>query len=64
MVYKEQADPVKGRALVQFLDWAIHQGQKYTADLLYAPLPAPVVKLIELKLKEITAQGKPLLAAR
>jgi phosphate transport system substrate-binding protein len=64
LVYKDQTDPAKGRALVQFLDWAIHQGQRYTADLLYAPLPAPVVKLIELKLKEISYQGKPLLAAK
>jgi phosphate transport system substrate-binding protein len=64
LVYKEQADPTKGLALVKFLRWAIHEGQKYTADLLYAPLPAPVVKQIEARLGEITFQGKPLLAGR
>jgi phosphate transport system substrate-binding protein len=64
LVSKEQPDPVKGKALVQFLRWAIHEGQKYTADLLYAPLPAPVVKQIEARLGQITAQGKPLLAVR
>ena len=49
---------------MKFLWWAIHDGQKYPAPLLYAPLPAPVVKQIEAKLKQITFQGKPLLAAQ
>ncbi len=64
LVYKEQANPDKGRALVQFLSWAIHDGQKFAPDLLYAPLPAPVVKRIEEALHQITFQGRPLLAAR
>jgi phosphate transport system substrate-binding protein len=63
LVYKDQADQLKGRALVKFLWWAIHDGQKYAPDLLYAPLPAPVVKQIEATLEQITFQGKPLLAA-
>jgi phosphate transport system substrate-binding protein len=64
LVYKEQVDATKGQALVKFLRWAIHDGQKYTAELLYAPLPAPVLKQIEARLGEITSQGKPLLAGR
>ena len=64
LVYKEQANQEKGRALVQFLSWAIHDGQKYAPDLLYAPLPSQVVKQIEATLHQITFQGKPLLAAR
>jgi phosphate transport system substrate-binding protein len=64
LVYKDQADPVKGKALVNFLWWATHEGQRYASDLLYAPLPASVVKQIEAKIREITHQGKPLLAAR
>jgi phosphate transport system substrate-binding protein len=64
LVYKDQPDAVKGKAIVTFLWWATHEGQKYASDLLYAPLPAPVVKLIEGKIREITYQGKPLLAAR
>jgi phosphate transport system substrate-binding protein len=63
LVYKNQPDETKGKALAKFLWWATHEGQKYPKDLLYAPLPAPVVKQIEAKLKEITFQGKPLLAA-
>jgi len=64
LVYKDQADAAKGRAMVKFLWWAIHDGQKYTSDLLYAPLPSQVVKEIEGKIRQITYQGKPLLAAR
>jgi len=64
LVYKDQPDEIKGRLLTKFLWWAIHEGQKYPSDLLYAPLPAPVVKQIEAKIKQINFQGKPLLAAR
>jgi phosphate transport system substrate-binding protein len=64
LVYKNQSDQAKGQALVKFLRWAIHDGQKYTSDLLYAPLPSQVVSQIEAKLKQITYQGKPLLAAQ
>ena len=63
LVYRDQPDAGKGRALAKFLWWASHDGQKYAADLLYAPLPAEVVKQIEQKVKEITFQGKPILAS-
>ena len=64
LVYKDQPNEAKGKALVRFLWWAIHDGQKYPAALLYAPLPAPVVKQIEAKIKQITYSGKPILAAQ
>ena len=64
LVYKDQPDERKGRALVKFLWWMAHDGQKYTTDLLYAPLPPQVVKQIEAKLGQVSYQGKPLLAAR
>jgi len=64
LVYKDQPNEAKGRLLTKFLWWAIHEGQKYPSDLLYAPLPAPVVKQIEAKVKQITFNGKPLVAAR
>src|SRR5947208_2953483 len=64
LVYKDQPDETKGKLLVKFLWWMIHDGQKYTSDLLYAPLPPQVVKQVEARLGEITYQGKPLLAAR
>jgi phosphate transport system substrate-binding protein len=64
LVYKDQPHEVKGRALVKFLWWMSHEGQKYAADLLYAPLPQEVVKQIEGKVRQITYQGKPVMAAR
>lgn len=53
LVYKNQSDPVKGKLLVDFIKWAIHDGQKYTEELLYAPLPADVVAMIDKKLEDV-----------
>jgi phosphate transport system substrate-binding protein len=64
LVYRDQPNEAKGKALVKFLWWAIHDGQKYPGILLYAPLPAPVVKQLEAKIKQITFSGRPLLAAQ
>ncbi len=64
LVYKEQRDEAKGKALAKFLEWAIHDGQKYAPSLLYAPLPSPVVKMVEAKIQQITYQGRPLLSAK
>jgi phosphate transport system substrate-binding protein len=60
LVYKEQQDQTKGKALVDFMWWAIHDGEKMARDLLYAPLPDEVVKKAEAKINSITFQGKPL----
>jgi len=37
------ADPAKKKAIKDFLAWMLADGQKMTAALSYAPLPAPVV---------------------
>lgn len=60
LVYKDQVDQVKGKALVDFLWWATHDGEKMAKEMSYAPLPAEVVKKAEEKIKSITSQGKPL----
>jgi phosphate transport system substrate-binding protein len=64
LVYKDQTDAQKGKAVADFLWWAIHDGQKAAPALDYAPLPAPVVTKIEKTLKTLTVQGKPALATR
>jgi phosphate transport system substrate-binding protein len=64
LVYKDQADPVKGKALVKFLWWAIHDGQKLAGPLDYAPLPKPVISKVEAEVKSITVQGKAVIAAQ
>ena len=61
LIYGEQPDPVKGKALVTFLRWATHDGQKYAPTLLYAPLPKSLVGRIEQTLKTVTSQGAALL---
>lgn len=60
LAYKDQRDPVKGKALVDFLWWAVHDGSKFAKDLHYAPLPDEVVKKVEAKIAAISADGKPL----
>ena len=60
LVYKNQLDAVKGKALVDFLWWATHEGEKYVAELHYAPLPKELVARVEAKLSSITSGGAPL----
>ncbi len=59
LVRRDQKDPEKGNALIQFLWWASHDGQRFAAPLDYAPLPDPVVKKVEKTVKTLTVQGKP-----
>ncbi|MCU1279174.1 MAG: phosphate transporter, periplasmic phosphate-binding protein [bacterium] len=53
----------KGKAIGQFLWWAIHDGQKLAAPLDYAPLPKPVVAKVEQALRGISAAGKSVIAS-
>jgi len=60
LIYKEQKDAAKGKALVDYVWWGIHDGENYAKELLYAPLPADIVKRAEVKINSITSGGKPL----
>jgi phosphate transport system substrate-binding protein len=60
LAYKEQKDAAKGKVLVDFLWWGIHDGEQFAKELLYAPLPADIVKRAETKINSITSGGKPL----
>lgn len=44
IVYKNQADPSRGKALVDLLKWMMGPGQKYAAGLHYAPLPQALIQ--------------------
>ena len=57
LVYKNQKDAAKGKALVDFLWWGIHDGENFAKELQYAPLPADVVKKAEMKINSVTANG-------
>ncbi len=45
LLYESPKDKAQSKAMVDFVKWALSDGQKYCADLGYAPLPANVVKL-------------------
>lgn len=44
LLYANPPDKASAQVLVDFLKWAVTDGQKYTTDLGYAPLPDSVVK--------------------
>ena len=52
LLYENPKDKARSKAMVDFVKWALTDGQKYCADLGYAPLPEGVVKL------EMAALGK------
>jgi phosphate transport system substrate-binding protein len=43
----------KGKAVMDFLQWVTHEGQKFAAHLSYAPVPADLVLRAEEKIKTI-----------
>lgn len=61
LVYQDQKDKAKGAALVNFMNWVIHDGQNLSEGLQYAKLPANLVTREEAMLKTVTYQGQPLL---
>lgn len=61
LVYQQQANEERGRGLLKFLAWALHDGQAFGPKLHYAPLPADVVAKADAMLKSVNASGKPLL---
>ncbi len=60
IIYKDMAnihDQAKAQAMVDFLSWAIHDGQKYAEELDYAPLAPEVVAKCDAALKMTTFHG-------
>ena len=53
VLYKDQPAG-KGQAVVDFLRWATHEGQEYTAERFYARLPGALVERIDQKLKSVS----------
>jgi len=45
LLYENAKDKAQARTMVDFLKWALTDGQKFAPDLGYAPLPDAVVKL-------------------
>jgi phosphate transport system substrate-binding protein len=53
LITKNMKNKSKAKAIVDFLKWAVSDGQKYAKDLYYAPLPKEVIKLEEKKISTI-----------
>jgi len=60
LLHKEQPDPAKGKAILQFFDWAYKQGGELAKQMHYVALPPAVVPLIQETWKEVKSMGKPL----
>ena len=52
LFYENPKDKAKSKLMLDFMKWALSDGQKYCAELGYAPLPSSVVKM------EMAALGK------
>jgi phosphate transport system substrate-binding protein len=64
LVYKDQRDTAKGKALTDFIQWSMTDGQEVAEGLDYARLPESVVKVNVANLMTLTAGGKPLVAKK
>jgi len=53
LLYENPTDKAASKAMIDFMHWALTDGEKYAADLGYAPLPDSVVKLEEAALQKI-----------
>jgi len=63
VVYKDLnnlPDQVSAQNLIDFIWWATHDGQRYAAELGYAPLALEVQAKVEIALSGITYRGRPL----
>ena len=63
LIPREMTNAANARALLEFLWWATHDGQQFATALGYAPLPQPVVRLVEQRLKAVTVSGRAVLPA-
>jgi len=43
LLYQDPADKALGKIMVEFMKWALADGQKFAPDLGYAPLPATLI---------------------
>lgn len=59
LIYKNQENYEKAKAMLSFFDWCFKKGQKYALGLGYIPIPENVYNLIEkMWAEKITVSGK------
>jgi phosphate transport system substrate-binding protein len=64
LVYKDQPNKEKGPAVIDFLKWAVTDGEKFAPALYYAPLPSAVQTKVLAKIATLTIQGAKLSAGK
>jgi phosphate transport system substrate-binding protein len=57
LAYQEMPDQAKALALTRYLWWSVTDGQAFTKDLGYAPLPTEVAGRAQEKIRSITSGG-------
>lgn len=58
LIYQNQKDPVKGQKLIDFLKWALTEGEKSAPSLEYAPLPQTMVTQLLARLGTVKIGGQ------
>jgi phosphate transport system substrate-binding protein len=53
LIPAQSKDAEKGKIIADFLSWMVDDGQKMTAELTYAPLPASVVAKVKAEIKQV-----------
>ncbi|MDQ2890282.1 MAG: phosphate ABC transporter substrate-binding protein PstS [Gemmatimonadota bacterium] len=53
LMYEHPKDPVKGKALKDFLRWAYNSGESVAGSLDYAPLPEKMIKRLDARLNTL-----------
>jgi len=59
LVYQQQRDAVKGKKLLDFLRWALSDGEKDASTLDYAPLPASMATQLKARIDSIKVGATP-----
>jgi phosphate transport system substrate-binding protein len=58
LVYQQQPDAAKGKKLLDFVKWALTEGEKSAASLDYAPIPAAMSKQLIARLGTVRVAAK------
>lgn len=58
LMYQNQTDATKSKKLIDFLKWALHDGELVAPSLDYAPLPKSIVALLDKRLTTVKVASK------
>ena len=56
LFYENPTDKAQAKVMVDFMKWALGDGQKFAKELGYAPLPQPIIAMELKALQKIKVQ--------